>query len=348
MSTRCAELDPAELAGCRRLLASGSRTFRAASLLLPGEVRDAATALYAFCRTADDAVDGAHDAAAAHALVAERLRRAYAGDPHPADRPFAVVASAHRIPMALPAALLEGFRWDAEGRRYTTLAELTAYATRVAGSVGAMMALLMGVRDRATLARACDLGIAMQFSNIARDVGEDARAGRLYLPLDWLAEAGVDAQGFLLQPAYTAALGHVVSRLLAEADALYARAATGIGALPLACRPGMHAARLLYAAIGHEVRRHAFDSVSARAHVSAARKAALLGRAVVAALAPASPDPAPTLSEAHDLVEAAAVAGPARPAGMADRVIWMLELFNRLEQRDAARQAAAAGGMALG
>jgi hypothetical protein len=82
--------------------------------------------------------------------------------------------------------------------------------------------------------------------------------------------------------------------------------------------------------------------------VSAARKAALLGRAVVAALAPASPDPAPAGSEAHDLVEAAAVAGPVRPAGMADRVIWMLELFNRLEQRDAARQAAAAGGMALG
>ena len=108
----------------------------------------------------------------------------------------------------------------------TSLEALHGYAARVAGTVGVMMTLLMGVRDAAALARACDLGVAMQLTNIARDVGEDARAGRLYLPLDWLDEAGVDRDRFLAAPAPSPALARVVARLLAEADRLYARAAT--------------------------------------------------------------------------------------------------------------------------
>ncbi len=98
------------------------------------------------------------------------------------------------MPRELPEALLEGFEWDLVGRRYETLEELQAYAARVAGSVGAMMAVLMGARSAAVLARACDLGVAMQLTNIARDVGEDARQGRLYLPLAWLREAGIDPE----------------------------------------------------------------------------------------------------------------------------------------------------------
>ena len=97
----------------------------------------------------------------------------------------------------MPDALFEGLQWDCEGRRYEDLEALHAYAARVAGAVGVMMALLMGVRDADALARACDLGVAMQLTNIARDVGEDARAGRLYLPLDWLREAGLDPAAFL-------------------------------------------------------------------------------------------------------------------------------------------------------
>jgi phytoene synthase len=346
MSARLTELDPDDLDACRRLLASGSRTFHAASFLLPARVRDAATALYAFCRLADDAVDNGDDPAAAHLSLGARLARAYAGDPNPEDRAFATVVRTYAIPIALPAALLEGFRWDAQGRRYETLADVTAYATRVAGTVGAMMALVMGTRDRAVLARACDLGIAMQFSNIARDVGEDARAGRLYLPLEWLAEAGVDVDAFLADPVFSPALGEVVARLLAEADRLYQRAATGIGELPLACRPGMQAARLLYAAIGHEVRRRRFDSVSARARVSPSRKAELLARAIVAGFTPAYSDAAPAVPEASDLVDAAveSAATSAAPQRTVDRVVWVLELFARLEQREAALRAPSAAG----
>ncbi len=170
---------------------------------------------------ADDAIDG--DGGHGHALarLRERLARAYDGRPLPipADRALPELSRGSRIPRALPEALLEGFAWDAAGRRYADLAALHAYAARVAGSVGVMMALLMGARRPDALARACDLGVAMQLSNIARDVGEDARAGRLYLPLDWLREAGIDPERWLAAPVFDLALGSVVARLLRESDA---------------------------------------------------------------------------------------------------------------------------------
>jgi phytoene/squalene synthetase len=188
-----------DLADCRRLLANGSRTFMAASWLLPRAVREPACALYAYCRQADDEVDGVADPASAVAGLRLRLAALYAGRPAErlADRALAAVAQRHGIPPALPEALIEGFAWDAEGRRYETLDDVQAYAARVAGTVGAMMALLMGTRDPAALARACDLGVAMQLSNIARDVGEDAAMGRLYLPRSWLREAGIDPDEWL-------------------------------------------------------------------------------------------------------------------------------------------------------
>ena len=145
-------------------------------------MREPACALYAFCRVADDAVDHSADAdgRAGRPARAARTRSTPARRwPLAADRAFAEVVARFGIPRALPEALLEGFAWDVERRRYADLAALEAYAARVAGTVGAMMAMLMGVAIAATaLARACDLGVAMQLSNIARDVGEDARPGR--------------------------------------------------------------------------------------------------------------------------------------------------------------------------
>jgi phytoene synthase len=95
-----------------------------------------------------------------------------------------------------------------------------------------MMTLLMGRRDAATLARACDLGVAMQLTNVARDVGEDARRSRIYLPLQWLRTEGVDPARLAAPPAFTSGLGRVVARLLFEADRLYRRAEPGIERLP--------------------------------------------------------------------------------------------------------------------
>lgn len=338
---------PADIAACRALIRGGSRTFFAASLVLPRRVGDAAIALYAFCRLADDAIDLGSDRLAAVRRLQERLDRVYRGQPMnlAADRAFADVVDRFAIPRALPQALLEGLAWDAEGRRYETLAELHAYAARVAGSVGAMMALLMGRRAPETVARACDLGVAMQLTNIARDVGEDARAGRLYLPLQWLREAGIEADAWLAQPGFNGAIAAMVQRLLEGADVLYDRATIGIAELPMACRPGISAARALYAEIGRELERRGLDSISQRAVVSPRRKLAVLARTLVArqiAWQPAQrlATQSGELDETRFLVDAVAAAGEparlatARPRPVEERIVWVIDLFMRLERRD--------------
>jgi phytoene synthase len=192
-----------DLAACRAILAQGSKSFALASRLLPARVRDPAAALYAFCRVADDAVDDAGaDAQAALAELERRLDRMVSGEPidHPVDRALSRVMKDHGLPRGPIDALLEGFAWDVEGRRYETLEDLYGYGARVAGTVGVAMTILMGPRAPLTLARACDLGVAMQLTNIARDVGEDARNGRLYLPRAELRRHGVDPDAFLARP----------------------------------------------------------------------------------------------------------------------------------------------------
>jgi phytoene synthase len=325
---------------CAAMLRGGSRSFHAAARLLPKSVRHAAMSLYAFCRVADDAIDGAavHDRAQALASLTARLDAIYAFCPAdaPADRAFAAVVRRHAIPYALPAALLEGFAWDAAGRTYPDFESLLDYAARVAGSVGAMMTLVMGVRDEAVLARACELGMAMQLTNIARDVGEDARAGRLYLPLAWLAEAGVRPEAFLRTPTYDPALRAVVARLLAQADLLYAKATGGIAHLPPACRPAMHAARVLYAAIGHRAGAAGFDPVMRRAVVPGSAKAALLLRAIAASLqARATLSPDVPRAVRHLVAASADLSLPRAPArrNFGERIVWAMEMFAMLEAR---------------
>ncbi len=327
----------ADLAACRGMLAGGSKSFAAASRLLPRRVAAPATALYAFCRVADDLIDlqGGEDAMAE---LRRRLDAAYAGAPfpHPADRAFARTAARHAIPRALPEALLEGFAWDEAGRCYDTLPELEAYAARVAAAVGAMMTLLMGVRTPAALARACDLGVAMQLTNIARDVGEDARNGRLYLPRNWMREEGLDPDAFLADPAFSPALGRVVARLLEAADRLYLRAEAGIAALPRDCRAGIAAARFIYAEIGRQVERQGLDSVSRRAVVPRFRKLRLLARAMGMVAHRATDLAAPPLEATRFLVEAVSAMPGAtpQPLGFRDRVVWAVELFDRLDRLD--------------
>ena len=171
---------PIDMAACEELMRGGSKSFFAASSLLPTRVRMPAIALYAFCRVADDAIDEHDDDPLAMQKLRQRLADIYEGQPCAIteDRAMAMVVHRYGLPNELPAALLEGFAWDAEGRDYDSIDDLHDYCARVAGSVGAMMALIMGVRDPHALARACELGNAMQLTNIARDVGEDARRGR--------------------------------------------------------------------------------------------------------------------------------------------------------------------------
>lgn len=337
------EWHPADLAECRQSLARHARTFHAASLLLPPAVRAPATVLYSFCRLADDAVDvqGGRRQALQH--LRQRLDNVYAGRPNPvaADRALTAVVARFGVPRALPDFLIEGLAWDVDGRSYETLDDLYGYAARVAGSVGAMMCLLMGTRDASALARACDLGVAMQLSNIARDVGEDARMGRLYLPRQWLRQAGISPDRWLQEPEHSAPLGGVVRRLLDAADALYERAGAGMASLPLACRPGINAARLMYAAVGHEVARAGCNAVQRRAVVPGHRKAVLLAAAALGLWPDRRQLHAPVLPACEPLLAAMAAEPLARPPQPA-RSERVVDLFTRLahEDRQASRPAA--------
>jgi phytoene synthase len=321
------------------LLRVGSRTFFAASMLLPARFREPAMALYAFCRLADDAVDlDRTSPATAIERLRDRLALIYAGRPSSlsADRAFSTTIERFSIPRALPEALLEGFAWDVEGRQYETLGDLNAYGARVAGAVGAMMSLIMGRRNSETISRACELGMAMQLSNIARDVGEDARAGRLYLPCQWLRDAGIDPDIWLASPAFTPALGRVVQKLLLEADHLYVRASIGIGDLPFQCRPAIRAARFLYADIGHQVGLNGFDSITHRAVIPSLRKIQVIAHSLVAPGLPNSAMPFPVLDEARFLIDAIPQT-PANP-NPDGSIAWLVDLFERLERLDQVRR----------
>ena len=338
-------MHPADISACRAMLRSNSRTFFAASLLLPREVRDPACALYAFCRIADDEVDLHGGQLEAIAELRQRLHLVYAGQPqsHPVDRALAEVVARFAVPIALPEALIEGFEWDATGRQYETLADLQAYAARVAGTVGAMMSLLMAARSATALARACDLGVAMQLTNIARDVGEDARAGRLYLPRQWMREAGIDPDAWLAAPRFDTALASVIARLLHEADLLYQRVAAGVAELPAGCRPGINAARSLYAEIGVELERRGLDSVARRTVVPARRKLWLLMQAPFMSTRVGLSGNSPPLPQTRFLVEAVtpgAAGMAAHPAlnlrwwQVRARMDWLVHLFERLEHQE--------------
>ena len=313
-------------------------------------MRDPALALYAFCRLADDAVDLVDDKAASVLRLRDRLDLAYDGRPlnAPADRAFAAVIADYEMPRALPDALLEGLAWDALGRRYATLSELHDYCARVAAAVGAMMCVLMRVRDADALARACDLGVAMQLTNIARDVGEDARARRMYLPTDWLDAARIDADAFFAEPLPTDAVRGMVRRLLDHADRLYLRAEAGVAALPMGARPGIFAARHIYAGIGTAVRRNGCDSVSWRGRTSRRQKAGWMGLSMLrAGITVAMPRSAVLyarpLPEVQFLVDAAARQPRASAPWGEGRSGALIGAFAQLEQVDRVRSGRAAG-----
>jgi 15-cis-phytoene synthase len=336
-----------DLAACRQLMRGGSKTFFAASLLLPTRVRAPASALYAYCRLADDAIDLGADPLHEMRQLQSRLDAVYDGRPGTgdADRALCQVVHRHAIPRALLDALLDGFLWDAQGRRYETLAETQAYGARVAGTVGAMMALVMGTRAPTAVARACELGVAMQLTNIARDVGEDARNGRLYLPRQWLREEGVDADAWMKNPVFNAGVARCIHRLLDAADELYLRAEHGVGELPLDCRPAIQAARLVYAEIGHQLERDGLDAINHRTVVSKRRKLALIAVSAGTAFMPphqalGDAAPLPAVQFLVDAVSAGLVAEPA-PAttpkthsvpkrSLDQRAEWATDLYTRL------------------
>ncbi|MCY4153255.1 MAG: phytoene/squalene synthase family protein [Aestuariivita sp.] len=331
-----------DLRACREAIRHGSLSFFAASRLFPASVRDPAIALYAFCRMADDNVD-LHSAKVDAVLkLRDRLDLVYLGRPMnaAADRAFASIVDSFDLPRQLPDALLEGFAWDAEERRYRTLSDVRAYSARVASSVGAMMTILMGVRRRDAMARACDLGVAMQLTNIARDIGEDARERRLYLPLDWFDEASIDPEEFLHSPRASDAIRAMAKKLVREANRLFIRSESGIASLPRSARPGIFAARFIYAGIGGRIARLKFDSVEKRAHTTTAQKMGWLGQSILRAgatmvMPQSAVIYAKPLPEVEFLVDAAARETPPTRSDTLIAVLAQLEQ-RRIAEREAA------------
>ncbi len=264
----------------RAIIRRHSKSFAMAARLLSPAVRGHAEKLYAWCRYADDAIDLAPTPLAAVVALADLradLDAIYAGRPvnSPAGKMLATVVSDIRLPREYPDELLAGMAMDAAGTRYRTLDELLLYCHRVAGVVGLMMCHAMGVADERAAVPAGHLGIAMQLTNIARDVAEDWSRGRLYLPLDWLS--GEPPQDRPLEDATTAP---VVRRLLDVADRYYASGEAGLIHLDRRSRLAVRVARTVYAEIGSEVRRAGCHPSAGRAVVSKARKLRAVGSAV--------------------------------------------------------------------
>jgi phytoene synthase len=266
------------------MIRKGSKSFSAASRLFDRTTRESAYMLYAWCRYCDDQVDGqelgfgiSKKAAETAAQRLDHLYRqtdaAYGGAPvaDPVFEAFRRVVERHGIPRRYPFELLEGFRMDVDEWVYDDLDDTLLYCYHVAGVVGVMMAYVMGVRERGVLHRAADLGIAFQLTNISRDVVEDARAGRVYLPGRWLEEEGLrpdrvaDAQS---RPA----VARVVRRLLAEAERYYDSAHHGLASLPLRAAWAVATARGVYRDIGLVVLERGVRAWDQRVVVSRPRK----------------------------------------------------------------------------
>lgn len=236
----------------RATIAHHSKSFALASRLLPRRIRDQTAVIYTWCRRADDAVDLATATDATLERLERELVAAYedrATDPVLAA--FGEVARERHIPIEYPRELLAGMAMDVRATTYNSIDDLLLYCWRVAGVVGLMMTHVFGIADDRALVNAAHLGLAMQLTNICRDVREDAERGRNYIPP-----------------------GETVASLLARADQLYASGDRGIRDLPWRAGLAVRAARNVYSAIGARV------SPDHRAVVPTPIKLALVARAV--------------------------------------------------------------------
>ncbi len=275
---------------CLAVLEHKSKSFALAARLLPAGQRAEVAALYAWCRRADDAIDvpGTEAPAAALLRLERELESVYRGDSQhdPMLAAFQRVVLERRIPREYPRALLDGLSMDVARVRYATLEMLLGYCYNVAGSVGLMLCHVLGLRDAAALRRAAHLGIAMQLTNVSRDVLEDWQNGRSYLPDELLGRAPLLSRDTAphRQTEAALAIGGAVARLLDVADAYYRSADRGLAALPWRSALAIRAARLIYAAIGAKIRAGGYAVLRGRTVVSPARKLLLVLRAFGSAL----------------------------------------------------------------
>jgi phytoene synthase len=275
---------------CEEIIGYHSKSFSLASRLLPAPVRRRAVVVYAWCRRADDAVDHAPPGWQLEAL--QRLRtelgEVYDGRPlkDPVLSAFQQVVRECGIHRAYPDELLSGMAMDVAGTRYDSMDTFLLYCYRVAGTVGLMMSHVMGLSDEGAVRHAVHLGMAMQMTNICRDVLEDWQRGRLYIPEEMLAAQDCPRLSDRLGGDFPERAREPVARatgaLLEMADRFYASGDRGLHALDWRCALSIRTARNVYSAIGQRVRRAGCDPLAGRAIVPLRQKlllvAAALGR----------------------------------------------------------------------
>jgi phytoene synthase len=273
-------------AKARDSIEKGSKSFAAASRLFDRPTRERVWLLYAWCRACDDIADGQEfggtlrlgdkkDALDRVQGIKALTARALDGLPTAdvAFDAFGMVAQECRLTHAMAQDVIDGFVLDAAEWHPRTERDLMQYCFHVAGAVGAMMAQVMGVApdDHDTLDRACDLGLAFQLANIARDIAEDDSGARVYIPSEWLAEMGIPP-GEHMKPAYRPQLAMLAARLIDRMDDHAAAARLGAARLPFRSRWAILAATRIYTSIGHKVRARGEAAWDSRVHTSSLAK----------------------------------------------------------------------------
>jgi len=252
---------------------SHARTFWAASLLLPPAVRRELGVLYAFCRLVDDCGDEQTDASRAHAWLNRIERDVERGESDlPLVARFLDLAEERSVALPLAIQLIEGVRSDLGPVRIASEARLVRYCYRVASTVGLMMCRVLRVA-REGHEYAVDLGVAMQLTNIARDVAADAARDRVYLPGEWVRPDDVLDAALRGDAQAGARVMPCVDRLLRLARTYYRSADRGMRHLPVGVRPGIRAASANYEAIGGVIRSDPARFLTARARTTGAAKA---------------------------------------------------------------------------
>lgn len=289
---------PCLVSNARKAILKGSKSFAAASYLFDSKTRERVWLLYAWCRRCDDIVDAQDHGGALgdQSGAAERLQMVrelttltFAGRDtgDPAFDALGLVARETGLTLEMAGAVIDGFALDAEGWQPHSEADLMRYCWHVAGAVGVMMAVVMGVspQDEDTLDRACDLGLAFQLANIARDIDEDDAADRCYIPLDWMAEEDIPP-GEQMKPHFRPALTRIVKRMCHASRVHEASARIGAARLKGRQRWAILAAAGIYGEIAREVERRGHHAWDHRTVVSNASKVGFIGKAAIAALRP--------------------------------------------------------------
>jgi len=260
---------------CQQKAASSGSSFYYSFLFLPHNRRRAITALYAYCREVDDVVDECQDPQIAATKLAwwrTELNRLYAGNPeHPVTQALLPVLKEFALPQEQLLEIIDGMQMDLQQTRYLDFKALSLYCYRVASVVGLLAAEIFGYTDRSTQKYAHDLGMAFQLTNIIRDVGEDARRGRVYLPIDELQRFNVPVAD-ILNSRYSDNFKALMEFQIERAEHYYEQAMSQLPAADRkAQRPGLVMAAI-YRAVLEEIKRDGCQVLSQRTSLTPIRK----------------------------------------------------------------------------